>query len=352
MLLHERKQIQLYRQHLTNPADHLTVARDLCGVQAQFMTNALHALRIRCTDFDAQTVGQGLVKNWTIRDTVHVFAEEDLPLFIRCNNGRDYRRRDWYSKSYWNQLPDWALTPERQEYLAKVILAAVEVQPRTRQSLKEICRAEGMTEAEEGSMFHAWGGGLREMCERGFLHYAVKEEKTLCLSPEFTPLPEQEARLEICRRYLTHMAPATLEDICYYFKCSRKQARAWLAQLPVQTVQVQGAECFYLGELSGDVPEVPRCVFLAGFDQLMLAYEKRQSIYLPPEYLRGIFNLAGIVMPAVLLDGTVAGRWKRTRGKLEVFAFRALTAREKSALTDAAGALWGDEVKTICFKEI
>lgn len=346
MLLHERKQIQLYRQHLTNPTDHLTVARDLCGVQAQFMTNALHALRIRCTDFDAQTMGQGLVKNWTIRGTVHVFAEDDLPLFIHEDT---YRRNDWHDVSFWNQRDGWALTPERQKYLVEVILAAVAARPRTREELKEICRTAGMTGAEEGSMFDAWGGGLREMCERGFLHYAAQEEKLLCASPRFVPLPDEEAQLEVCRRYLTHMAPATLEDICYYFKCSRKRARAWLAQLPVQTVQVQGAECFYLGELPEDVPEVPKCIFLAGFDPMMLAYEKQKSIYLPMEYLRGIFTRTGIVMPAVMLDGAVAARWKRTKGRLEVFAFRALTAREKSALMDAAGALWGDEVTSIRF---
>lgn len=55
----------------------------------------------------------------------------------------------------------------------------------------------------------------------------------------------------------------------------------------------------------------PRCLFLAGFDQLMLGYEKKESLYLAPENLRAIFNLAGIVMPPVMLDGRVVGKWKR-----------------------------------------
>ena len=47
----------------------MTVIRDLCGVQAQFMPNAMHSLKIRCSDYNEQTVADGLVKNWTVRGT-------------------------------------------------------------------------------------------------------------------------------------------------------------------------------------------------------------------------------------------------------------------------------------------
>lgn len=113
MTLEEIKLRRLMNQHLVTSADKMTVVRDLCGVQAQFFPNALHSLKIRCGDYDEATAGEGLVKNWTIRGTVHVFAEEDLPLFIRPEN---YRRNVWDAPSFWNQRPDWALTPARQAY--------------------------------------------------------------------------------------------------------------------------------------------------------------------------------------------------------------------------------------------
>ena len=56
---------------------------------------------------------------------------------------------------------------------------------------------------------------------------------------------------------------------------------------------------------------MPDCLFLAGFDQLMLGYLKTESIFLAKEYIRGIFNLSGIVMAPILLRGRVAGRWKQ-----------------------------------------
>ena len=93
--IEELKIRQLTNQHLIQPADKMTVIRDLCGVQAQFMVNAMHSLKIRCNDFDENTIVDGLVKIWTVRGTVHVFAQSDLPLFIRCNNGEAYRKNEW-----------------------------------------------------------------------------------------------------------------------------------------------------------------------------------------------------------------------------------------------------------------
>ena len=56
----ELKQIRLYRQHLTDKTDLLTAAHDLNGIQAQFMVNALHALKIRSND---QITKEKLAKN-------------------------------------------------------------------------------------------------------------------------------------------------------------------------------------------------------------------------------------------------------------------------------------------------
>ena len=122
MTVEEIKLRRMTNQYLITPADKLTVVRDLCGIQAQFMVNAIHSLKIRCSDFDEATVKDGLVKNWTIRGTVHVFVQSDLPLFLHCNGGIDYRRNEWDDPSFWNQRKNWALTPERQRYLTQVII--------------------------------------------------------------------------------------------------------------------------------------------------------------------------------------------------------------------------------------
>lgn len=340
MTKEELKLRQVTNQYLVEPELKLQVVQDLCGIQAQFMTNALHSLKIRCSDYDEATVADGLVKNWTVRGTVHVFAEIDLPLFLHCNNGEDYRKREWNGYSFWNQRENWALTPERQRILSEVILNALENEPYTREELKEICRENGMTEAEESSMFDQWGGGIRELCERGFMNYVVQEKKAFCLAPEFTPIPEEKANLELARRYFTNFGPATIHDAMYYFHTTTAQVKKWLADLPVQTMECEGKAYYYIENGKLYDHEMPKCLFLAGFDQLMLGYEKKESLYLSQEHLRAVFNLAGIVMPTVLLDGRVVGKWKQKNGKLSLELFEKLSAGEQKAVKDKAETLW------------
>ena len=338
----EIKLRQVTNQYLMTPAPKLQVVRDLCGVQAQFMTNALHSLKIRCNDFDEATVADGLVKNWTVRGTVHVFAEDDLPLFIHCNNGNDYHKNEWNGYSFWNQRDKWALTPERQKYLAQVILNALEKKTYTREELKKICQEAGMTEPEESSMFDQWGGGVRELCERGFMNYVVQEKKAFCLSPEFTPVPEEEAELEQARRYFTNFGPATIHDAMYYFHASATQVKQWMKKLPLTETECDGKTYYYIENAKNYNQEIPKCLFLAGFDQLMLGYEKKESMYLPQEHLRKIFNLAGIVMPALMLNGQVVGKWKQKNGKLTVELFDKIGEKEKKTVTEKAETLWND----------
>ena len=308
---------QMTNQYLLNKGEKLTVVRDLCGIQAQFLSNAFHSLKIRCADYNENTISDGLVKNWTLRGTVHLFAEDDLPLFLHCENGQTYRSHDWSRPSFWNQRPDWTLSPARQRELSERILASLRDGPMTRENLKSACRASGMTEAEESCMFHPWGGGIRELCERGWIHSPVQEEKAYCLTPEFEPIPEETAKLELARRYFTHMAPATIHDAMYFFRTTAKQVKQWLALLPVSEVQCQGKTYYYIETGTDYRSDIPRCLFLAGFDQLLLGYEKKESLYLPQEHLRKIFNLAGIVMPSVLLNGQIVGRWKKKEHKLD-----------------------------------
>lgn len=350
MTVEELKIRQLTNQHLIVPSDKLTVIRDLCGVQAQFFPNAMHSLRVRCHDFDENTVADGLVKNWSVRGTVHVFAESDLPLFIRCNNGEAYRKNEWGGYTFWNDgRRVWALTPERQKYFANIIIAAVSERAYTRDELKELCRAHGMVAEEVDSMFEAWGGGIRELCERGFMHYVVQEKKAYIASPEFKPIPEEDAKLEIARRYFTNMGPATIHDAMYYTGAKQAEVKNWLKMLPVEAFDCEGKTYYYIPNGKTYDKEIPPCIFLAGFDQLMLGYQKKESIYLPQEHLRGIFNLAGIVMPPILLHGKVVGKWKKKNENLICTLFETVSDREKKDICDTAEGLWRS-IKKITFE--
>lgn len=342
MTLEEIKLRRLTNQYLILPSDKLTVVRDLCGIQSQFMVNAVHSLKIRCSDFDEAAVKDGLVKNWTIRGTVHVFAESDLPVFLHCDDGRSYRRNEWSGISFWNQRDQWALTPERQRYLADVILDALCDRELTRDELKQLCRDRGMTPQEEGCMFDQWGGGIRELCQRGFMNYVVQEKKAFRLSPEFLPLPEEEAKVELARRYFANFGPATIHDAMYFFHVPASQVKKWLSVLPVVSCECDGKTYYYIDNGKNYDRDIPDYLFLAGFDQLMLGYEKKESLFLKPEHMRAVFNLAGIVMPPLMLRGNVVGKWKKKNRLLTVELFDNVSHDDVTLIKEKAESLWDD----------
>ena len=342
----------LYAQRLTAlpgqpPAEPADVCRQLNGVQAQYVSNAQHALRIRCGGSLPADWAQPLVKSWTVRGTMHLFAASDLPLYLHEGPSHFLRPQDTM------QQDDFASAP-RKALFAGVILAALDEADREREELKAACTAAGMTETEAQGLFDPWGGLLRALAEQGSICYVPGEKKLYRRCSPFVPQPEAAARTEQLRRYFTHYGPATLKDAAYYFGVPQSRVRGWMEMLPLRQLQDAAGQTRYWVQLPGDpepdaLPPLPDCLFLAGFDPLLLGYEKTQSLFLPPEYLRGIFSLAGIVMPAVLLHGTVAARWKKTgKTKLTVTTFRPLTAAEEAAVRQQAAQTF-PEVKKLGF---
>jgi len=331
--------LRLRNQHLLEPAGCRDVVRDLCGVQAQFMSNAFHALKIRSNDFDPERPG-GLVKSWTVRGTMHLFDEADLPLFLHEGRRHFLRPCDTLEA-------DEVMTAERKRYFAAAIAEGVRDGISGREELRELCRHLGASEDEEKSLFNSWGGIIRALCENGTLCHQAGEKKAYRLCPPFEPMGEEEARLEMARRYFTYFGPATVRDAAYFFGRPQRDIKRLLSKLPVTETGCGEKTYFYI-DGNGDGPgNMPACIFLAGFDQLMLGYEKTENPFLPPEHLRGIFSLAGIVMPAVLLRGRVAGKWKRQGRAVNITAFESLSKADRDAVEKAAFSLWPDLLEIV-----
>ena len=335
MTIDELKLLRLSHQHLLEPSDSLTVASDLCGLQAQFLSNALHALRLRTNQPDLT----GLIKAWTLRGTVHLFPEADLPLYRRHHGtAADVSQSGWFQWRFAQENP--CITKARDAYFAQVIVEGITEGCDTREALRQRCRDHGMTETEEQHVFDGWGGTIAELADIGVICFKVQEEKAYRLCPDFTPMEEHAAQLELARRYFTHFGPATLRDAAYFFRASQAQVKSWLKELPVEDFTLEGRAYFYIPQDSETLPDMPGCMLLAGFDQLMLGYRKEDNPFLPPEHLRGIFNLTGIVMPGILLHGRIVGRWKQKDGKITFTLFQKVNAKDKQRILRTSEKYW------------
>ena len=327
MTLEEIKLRRLAGQHLLDPADTQTVVKDLCGVQAQFLSHALHGLSIRCNEVNTD----GLVKSWTNRGTMHLFSVDDLPLFLHKGRSHFLRPVDTLES-------DAYISADRKAYFAELIVDAVSQGTDEREALKAVCEKAGMTESESQSLFDPWGGTIRALCEAGRICHKVQERKAYRLCPAFVPMAEEPARIELARRYFTHFGPATVKDAAYFFGTTQAKVKSWLKQLPVIETSLDGKSYFYIDN-GGPVDNLPDCMFLAGFDQLMLGYEKTESLFLPKEHMRDIFSLAGIVRPAILVNGTVVGWWNLNNRKLKITLF---APADQKLISDTATGLWSD----------
>lgn len=197
-----------------------------------------------------------------------------------------------------------------------------------------------MTNSEAESVFNPWGGTIRALCEQGKICYKAQEKKELRLCPPFRPMEAQAAQLELARRYFTFYGPATVKDAAYFFAATQAQVKQWLSLLPVTTLICQGKTYFFIENQKEYSPKIPDCLFLAGFDPLMLGYQKTESLYLPPEHLRKIFSMSGIVMPSVLLHGRIVGKWKRKGPQLTVTLFEAVSPADLEIMECSAHRLW------------
>ena len=327
MTMEEIKLRRLTGQHLLTPSDTQIVVKDLCGVQAQFLSHALHGLSIRCTEVSTT----GLVKSWTNRGTMHLFSVDDLPLFLHEGRSHFLRPVDTLES-------DAYISADRKAYFSDLIVDAVSQGIDEREALKVVCEKAGMTEGESQSLFDPWGGTIRALCEAGRICHRVQEKKAYQLCPAFEPMAEEPARIELARRYFTHFGPATVKDAAYFFATTQAKVKSLLKQLPVTETSLDGKSYFYIdyGLPIGDLPD---CLFLAGFDQLMLGYEKTESLFLPKEHMRDIFNLAGIVRPTILVNGTVVGWWNLKNRKLKITLF---SPADQKLIFDTASRLWSD----------
>lgn len=325
MTLEEIKFRRLAGHHLLAPADSQSVVKDLCGLQAQFLSYALHGLSMRSENPSTD----GMIKSWTNRGTMHLFSTEDLPLFLHEGRNHFLRPVDTLEA-------DAYLNAGRKAYFADLILDAISQGVDRREELKFLCEAAGMTEGEGQSLFDPWGGIIRALCESGKICHKVQESKAYQFCPAFEPMPREQAELELSRRYFTHFGPASIQDAAYFFGTPQTKVRQWLKQLPVAETALEG-KCFYYLEQPLPDAEISKCLFLAGFDQLMLGYEKKDSLFLPNTNLREIFTLSGIVRPAILINGTVAGWWNLKNKKLTVNLFEEF---DRSQIEEEADKLW------------
>ena len=319
------KGIILKKQGLLEGQSVEKICQHLNGLQAQFQPYVHIGFQNRMTKeaFQQADWQEKLTRQWSIRRTVHAYLKSEIPLYIHEGRMAD---TSYLKIEYRDEL-----SPKTKQRFHQVILEGLSQQSLTRDQIKDLCRSEKISLEDEKRIFNAWGGLLRYMVERGEI-YQEYGAKRFHLLKDFQPLPKKKAELEIARRYFSGFGPVSLADARYYFKENKSTVLDWMKRLDLKTIQVAGEKRFYLGEL--EEAELPDCLFIAGFDQLLLGYEKKANPFFNPKYIRNIYTLTGIVKPVVFYKGRFVATWKRDKGTILLDIFEDISQQEKKELED------------------
>jgi hypothetical protein len=143
-------------------------------------------------------------------------------------------------------------------------------------------------------------------------------------------------------RYLEGFGPASIADMAQFAMVQRARAKAAVQALGGSLQQWEGPGGTVLYDVpgaplpAGDTPAPPR--LMAMWDSVLMAYTDRSRVT-PPGYRKLVRRMNGDVLPALLVDGYVAGVWRAVQAGIEATAFHPLPRLAWEGLAAEAEAL-------------
>ena len=325
--------------YLLDKADTHTVVSDLMGLQAQFANYPKASLLIRTSDYKAEDPFHGMVKIWSHRGTMHLVAEDELGLHLAAlDNAGPFR------EGY------WGISQVDADRWADFIEEQIGQGNNTRDGLKAACADAGMGEELLHQAFYGWGGLIREMVTRGLIVCGTGTKKEYFVPNAVSWMERDEARRVFLRRYFEHYGPATVSDCRYFFGNWKKADMDPLLQelLPELVCTVIEGKRYYSLHEPVTEGELPDCVLVPGFDQLVLGYKDRDRM-IERRYLKELTNISGIVSPSILLRGRIRARWKLTGSEVQVTFFDKRLKKDEAAIRRKVRKLFDRQVRRIVF---
>jgi len=305
------------------PARPEDVVARLGAVQAQDYLGSLWAVGLRLggaqeADVERALAGRRLVRTWALRGTLHLVAAADIhwmlallmPRIIALGAGR-----------------------RRQLGLDEATFArSREVCHRALQGGRQLTRPDLFQALESGGVSTAGQRGIHilgRLAHEGLICFGARQGKQFTftlldewLAPAHRPgklLARADALKELARRYFTSRGPATVADFAWWAGLTLADARAGLERARPRLVSdVIDGETYWRPSAEPAVSEAALVAYLLpAFDEYLVGYEDRDAV-LDPAYVRQINAGGGMLNPVIVIDGQVAGIWKRTLKKSAV----------------------------------
>lgn len=311
------------------------------AMQAQDYTSVKWAIGLRCcsaTDviIEQAIVSKTVVRTWLMRGTLQVVAASDVRWMLAllaprviANSARRYHQLEL----------DDATFAHSYEILTKRL-----------QGGKQLTRSEILLILEQASISTSGQRGyhiLRRAALEGLVCFGPFQDKqeTFVLLEEWAPhdkdMKRNEALAELAKRYFRSHGPATLQDFVWWSSLKVVDARAGLetANTRLHQETIDGQTYWLIPNDSVPKNPSPTAYLLPAYDEFFLGYKARDAV-LDSKYDKQAVSSGGVFRSMIVIDGQVAGIWKRSLREDSVIItpspFTALTKAENQALLAAA----------------
>jgi len=169
-----------------------------------------------------------------------------------------------------------------------------------------------------------------------------KQTYTLLMNrvPKVRHFTRDEALAKLAERYFTSHCPATIQDFTWWSGLSAGDARQALENIKSKFIsEIFGKYTYWLTN-SFSVPKawMDLITFLPAYDEFIISYKDRSASLMNEDFIKAVSS-NGIFRPVILINGMVAGLWKRTIKKekiiLETDFFKSSEKITKNSLDKA-----------------
>lgn len=329
---------QLLLERVTMPAE--AVIEHLVGMHSQMPTHPFIGLWTRIEGFDPENLSRLMIERRVtraplMRATIHLATARDT-LYLRAVMQAFYEREFPRIASFGPHVTGMDMAA-----LLAAGKARVEEEPRTSAQLAKLL-AERWPDRNPASMSQTikYLLPMVQVPPRGLWGKSHAPTWTTIEHWLGEPIAAETGPDDAILRYLTAFGPATVADIRTWSRLTG--LRAHVERLRPRLVTYRNERGQELFDVPGGVfvdPQThasPR--FLPGFENALLSHANRTRI-IADDHRKSLGTQSnGVLDPAFLLDGVVAGTWRvATRRKaalLTISPFAPLTTTDRDALTD------------------
>ena len=315
----------------------------LGAVQAQDYAGAKWALGLRLpgsteADIERACEAGAILRTHVLRPTWHFVTPADIRWLLALTATRVHA----FNATYYRKMElDGPIFARSNAALEQALRDGNQL---TRPELEQVLQQAGIATHDLRStllIMHAELDGL--LCSgarRGRqLTYALLEERV----PPARSLERSEALAELALRYFSSHGPASIADFTWWSGLTTADALAGLEGLKsrLQQADLGGRTCYWSAEPGTPAEPADSSAFLLpNYDEYMVAYADRSAISVGIDLKALDGRTEGLLNNAILLDGQVAGTWRRTitkkAVKIQLRPYRPLSETGMQAIHRAA----------------